>query len=166
MKGLESKTYYELLGVTPEATKDEIKSAYREIARVYHPDSHFFDDILGTSAPLSNDDNDVFKTVTNAYNILTDDKKRAEYDRILPKGLSDWDSQSNFWPQEGGVNFSYKPQPDTRKAQAFGTFGRAQEAPKSAFDKEHERIVRPVSEVLRARKSFLGRLLGLFGLHS
>ena len=164
MKGIESKTYYELLGVTPEATKEEIKSDYREIARVYHPDSHFFDDIIG-SAPLSTDDNDVFKTVTNAYNILTDERKRADYDRILPKGLADWDSQNNFWNQSAEPGRGKQSRPDPRKAQAFGTFGKAQEAPASAFDKEHERIVRPMSEVLRTRRNIFARFLDLFGLN-
>lgn len=164
MKGIESKTYYELLGLTPEASKEEIKTAYREIARVYHPDSHFFDDIIG-SAPLSSDDNEVFKTVTNAYNVLTDEKKRAEYDRILPKGLADWDSQNTFWDQAVRPPDPRKAPADPRKAQAFGTFGRMQEAPKSSFDQEPDKhTVRPVSEVLR-RRNFISRMLGLFGLN-
>ena len=164
MKGIESKTYYELLGVTPEASKDEIKIAYREIARVSHPDSHFFDDIVG-SAPLTNDDNDVFKTVTNAYNILTDEKKRAEYDRMLPKGLADWDSQNNFWDQSVRPPTSSQAESDIRKAQAFGTFGRMQETPKSSFEQQSERQhIRPVSEVLR-RRSLFSRMLGLLGLN-
>lgn len=165
MKGIESKTYYELLGVSPEATKDEIKAAYREIARVYHPDSHFFDDIVG-NAPPTPDDSDVFKTVTNAYNILTDEQKRAEYDRILPKGLADWDSEAGNWDRPGKRPAASRgEQTDSRRAQAFGTFGRVQEAPKSSFDQEtaHHNI-RPVSEVLR-RRTLLSRVLGIFGFN-
>ena len=155
MKGLESRTYYELLGVAPEASKDEIKAAYREIARVYHPDSHFFDDIIGTQQPLRTEDNDVFKAVTNAYNILTDDKRRAEYDAILPKGLHDWDSEDEDSP--ASFHSSVAP----RKPSAFGTFGRQEE--KSSFDEEMEHAPRAVSEVLRARRSLLRRLLEAFG---
>ncbi len=155
MKGLESRTYYELLGVAPEASKEEIKMAYREIARVYHPDSHFFDDIVGTQQ-LSTGDNDVFKAVTNAYNILTDDKRRAEYDAILPKGLNDWDAGDE---DESAAAFHANRTP--AKPSAFGTFGR--QAEKSAFDNEIERGPRAVSEVLRARRSLLGRFMALFG---
>lgn len=158
MKGLESKTYYELLGVAPEATKEEIKAAYREIARVYHPDSHYFDDIVGTQS-LSSTDNDVFKAVTNAYNILTDEKKRAEYDAILPKGLVDWDAET-----ESSEPFSqFHSNMRLRKPVAFGTFGKSDSQP-SAVDEALERGPRPVSEVLRARRTLFGRLMQLFGI--
>lgn len=164
MKELESKTYYELLGLTHEASKEEIKAAYREIARVYHPDSHFFDDIVG-SAPLSAGDNDVFKAVTNAYNILSDDVKRAEYDKILPKGLATWDSEDERASEPIFPPKSNPADQAGRKAQAFGTFGRV-DAQKSAMEEAFEQRDGPraVSEVLRAHRSWWRRLLSLFGL--
>lgn len=158
MKGLSSKTHYELLGVSPEASKEEIKAAYREIARVYHPDSHFFDDIVGT-APLSSADEDIFKAVTNAYNILSDEALRAKYDEMLPKGLSNWDQEED---DAGGYHARSHSAP--RSAQAFGTFGKV-EPQKSALDEAMEHAApRPVSEVLRARRSLWGRVRAALGL--
>jgi DnaJ-class molecular chaperone len=154
MKGLSSKTHYELLGVSPEASKEEIKAAYREIARVYHPDSHFFGDIVGT-APLSSSEEDIFKAVTNAYNILSDEALRAQYDEMLPKGLNAWDQEDD---ESGGYHAA------TRSTQAFGTFGKI-EPQKSALDEAMEAAAaRPVSEVLRARRSFWGRIRAVLGL--
>lgn len=59
--------YYEVLGVPRNATKDDIKKAYRKLAHKYHPDK-------------SSGDEKKFKEASEAYQILQDDKKRAEYD--------------------------------------------------------------------------------------
>lgn len=61
------KDYYEVLGVTKAASKDDIKKAFHKLAHKYHPDK-------------KEGDADKFKEVSEAYSILSDDKKRAEYD--------------------------------------------------------------------------------------
>lgn len=66
------KNYYEILGVTRKSSKDEIKLAYRKLAKKYHPDATRDD---GTSTE------EMFKDVTEAYDVLTNDEKRRKYDR-------------------------------------------------------------------------------------
>ena len=67
---------YELLEVSREATKDEIKAKYRELAKKYHPDRH----VNSTPAEKEKAEN-MFKAINNAYEVLIDDNRRAEYDR-------------------------------------------------------------------------------------
>jgi len=62
-----AKDYYNILGVAKEATKDDIKKAFRRLAHKYHPDK-------------KDGDEQKFKEVNEAYQILSDDKKRMEYD--------------------------------------------------------------------------------------
>jgi len=62
-----SKNYYELLGITKSASKDDIKKAFRTLAHKYHPDKKDGDEAK-------------FKEVNEAYSVLSDDKKRSEYD--------------------------------------------------------------------------------------
>lgn len=62
-----AKDYYNVLGVDKKATQDDIKKAFRKLAHKYHPDKG------GT-------DESRFKEITEAYSILSDDKKRREYD--------------------------------------------------------------------------------------
>lgn len=68
---MEFKDYYHILGLAPDADDKAIKTAYRKLARKYHPD-------------VSSDDNaeQKFKEVAEAYHVLKDPEKRAEYDQL------------------------------------------------------------------------------------
>jgi len=67
---------YEVLGVPPTASDAEIKSAYRKLARKYHPDVNKGDKKA----------EDRFKEISQAYNVLGDSKKRAKYDQLRQMG--------------------------------------------------------------------------------
>lgn len=74
---MSKRDYYEVLGVSKTATDDEMKTAYRRLAKKYHPDVN-----KETGAE------ERFKEVTEAYNVLTDKQKRAAYDRFGHAGMS------------------------------------------------------------------------------
>ena len=71
-----AKSFYEVLGVSKDASQDEIKSAYRKLARQYHPDLHPGDEEAANK----------FKEVSEAYETLSDPQKRAAYDNPSPFG--------------------------------------------------------------------------------
>jgi molecular chaperone DnaJ len=71
------RDYYEVLGVSRGASKDEIKKAFRQMARKYHPD-----------VSSEQDAESKFKEINEAYTILSDDDKRAAYDRYGHAGVS------------------------------------------------------------------------------
>ena len=71
-----SKDYYQILGVSKNASKDEIKKAYRKLALQYHPDKH-----SNKGDEESKKIEDKFKEASAAYEILGDEKKRATYDQ-------------------------------------------------------------------------------------
>ncbi|MFT4612962.1 MAG: curved DNA-binding protein [Bacteroidia bacterium] len=72
---MEFKDYYEILGVTPDADTADIKSAYRKLARKYHPD-----------VSSETDAEDRFKEVAEAWEVLKDDERRAEFDELRRYG--------------------------------------------------------------------------------
>lgn len=72
------KNYYKTLGINKKATGEEIKKAYRKLALVYHPDRH-----SNATATKIKELENKFKEVGEAFNILSDLRKRAEYDRTM-----------------------------------------------------------------------------------
>ena len=72
----EKRDYYEVLGVSRNASKDEIKDAYRKLAMQYHPDRN--------KAP---DAEEKFKEISEAYAVLSDDEKRQQYDTLGHPGF-------------------------------------------------------------------------------
>jgi curved DNA-binding protein len=74
------RNYYELLGVARDATSEEIKKAYRKLARQYHPDLN----------PGDKEAEEKFKDIGEAYEILSDADKRSQYDKF-----------SRYWNQQG-----------------------------------------------------------------
>lgn len=64
------ENWYQVLGVSREASDDEIKASYRKLAKQYHPDAH----------PGDRECEKYFKEISQAYSILSDPQKRKEYD--------------------------------------------------------------------------------------
>jgi DnaJ-class molecular chaperone len=75
-----AQNYYELLGISAKAGADEIKSAYRKLARQYHPD------VTGGDKESENK----FKAITEAYETLSDETKRKRYDIL--RGIYEYNS--------------------------------------------------------------------------
>ncbi len=73
------RDYYEVLGVERGASREQIKSAYRKLAVKYHPDRN----------PGDKDAEERFKEASEAYAVLSDDDKRAHYDRFGHSAVGD-----------------------------------------------------------------------------
>ncbi len=85
-----NKDYYQILGVEKQASSEDIKKAYRKLAHKYHPDKH-------------GGDEKKFKEINEAYQILSDEKKRQTYDRF---GNAFGDGGAPAW---GGQGFGGSP---------------------------------------------------------
>ncbi|WMJ70126.1 DnaJ C-terminal domain-containing protein [Stenotrophomonas sp. 24(2023)] len=93
---MEFKDYYATLGVEPGAGDAEIKTAYRRLARKYHPD-------VSKEAGAE----DKFKAVNEAYEALRDPEKRAAYDQLRAQGYRPGDD-FNVPPNFGGGGFNFE----------------------------------------------------------
>ncbi|MCW2809821.1 MAG: dnaJ, partial [Friedmanniella sp.] len=93
-----SSDYYEILGVARDATPEQIKKAYRQLAMKLHPD-----------VAQEADAGDRFKKVAEAYEVLQDPKKRDLYDRggdPLGGGMGGFNGGGGFGGQAGGFDFT------------------------------------------------------------
>ena len=103
---MDYKDYYKILGVDRKASEEDIRKAYRDLAKQYHPDRN----------PNDKQAEERFKEINEAYQVLSDSKKRSHYDRLGSDysnwqrrgapGDFNWDDYVGGYP--GGTRVSYE----------------------------------------------------------
>ena len=104
---MDYKDYYKVLGVAKEATTDEVKKAFRKLARKFHPDVN----------PGDKKAEAKFKEINEAYEVLSDPEKRKKYDTLGPN-----------WQEQFGPQFS------SRRGAGAGPYSRTYRTSPSDFD--------------------------------
>ncbi len=102
------KDYYEILGVSRDADASAIKSAYRKLARKYHPDVN-----------KTKEAEEKFKDINEAYEVLSDKNKRQRYDSLG----SNWQGGADWTPPPGFENFSFNFNQGGGQSFDFGNSG-------------------------------------------
>jgi molecular chaperone DnaJ len=104
-----AKNYYDILGVPKNATKDQIKKAYRKLARKWHPDIN----------PGNNEAEQKFKEISRAYNCVGHEEKRKLYDEFGEEGL-----QAGFDPEKARQYSQWRTYQQAGPGAAGQEFGR------------------------------------------
>ncbi|MBN2421799.1 molecular chaperone DnaJ [Candidatus Woesearchaeota archaeon] len=116
------KDYYEILGVERNASKDEIKKAYKTLAKKYHPDKH-------QDSKQKKEAEEKFKEINEAAAVLGDEQKRAQYDRFGHAGggfdFSGFDFRDFGGFSDFGADFDFGDIFDTFFGGGFGGFSRS-----------------------------------------
>lgn len=102
------KDYYETLGIKRDASDAEIKSAYRKLARKYHPDVN-----------KTKEAEEKFKDINEAYEVLGDKQKRQRYDSLG----SNWHGGADYTPPPGFENFGFNFNQSNAQSFDFGGTG-------------------------------------------
>lgn len=102
------KDYYEILGVSRDADNSTIKSAYRKLARKYHPDVN-----------KTKEAEEKFKDINEAYEVLSDKVKRQRYDSLG----ANWQGGADYTPPPGFENFSFNFNQGGAQSFDFGGHG-------------------------------------------
>lgn len=127
---MDKRDYYEVLGVNKSASDEEIKKAYRKVAKQYHPDLH----------PGDKAAEEKFKEANEAYEILSDPQKKAKYDQF---------GHAAFDQSAGGGGYSYSTSDFGDLGDIFGSFfgggfggfgGRSQRRANAAMQGEDIRV--------------------------
>lgn len=118
------RDYYDVLGINRKASSQEIKSAYRKLAKKYHPDTN----------PGDTQTEQLFKEVTEAYNVLSDEEKRKLYDQFghaafdgsMGSDPGKYAENEHFWRSSGAkgpyTEYYYSGNMDDLFGDMFGSF--------------------------------------------
>ncbi|MBM9536822.1 DnaJ C-terminal domain-containing protein [Desulfobulbus alkaliphilus] len=148
---MEYKDYYQILGVSREATQDQIKQAYRKLARKYHPD-----------VSKEKDAEARFKDAGEAYEVLKDPEKRAAYDRFGANWRDgepfepppDWDTGFAFrgaGPMGGGST-GFSDFFESLFGQSFATEGSRSSAFRMKGEDQHAKIIISLADAYHGTK--------------
>lgn len=109
---MQYKDYYNVLGVDKKATQEEIKKAFRKLAKKYHPDAH----------PGDKQSEEKFKEINEAYEVLGDAEKRKKYDQFGQEGnfTNGYDFDPSQYGFNGSQGFQYRT--STGNANDFSDF--------------------------------------------
>ncbi|MGE0442607.1 MAG: molecular chaperone DnaJ [Gemmatimonadales bacterium] len=107
-----TKDFYQVLGVSESATADEIKKAYRRLAKQYHPDAN----------PNNPQAAETFKQISEAHGVLSDAEKRKKYDQMRRLGAFDFSSRGGR-TDAGGARGAGAPAGGFSETFDFGDFG-------------------------------------------
>lgn len=165
MGGLD-KNYYELLGLKRDASIEEVKRAYRDMSRIFHPDSNFYADLV--QDPVKTEHLQIFNLITEAYNTLSSDELRIRYDQTLLNGsLVGWgDERGEYYADTVAPHARQFTQAAPQRAHSsaatqgagFGQMG----AKPQGQDSEADSDLHAVSESFKGR-GIISKFRRLFG---
>lgn len=158
------KNYYELFGLSSNASKEEIKKAYKEIALVYHPDSNFFDEIIDENT--NNEQDKIFKLLTAAYTVLMDEAKRRAYNETMVIEVEKWDEEEydeEYFHEDKDYiesdTFSYSDLEQKYQERFFGSFGKVGKSKSNNSSK-----ILSTMEVFKKQNNIFQQFLRLMGM--
>lgn len=157
MREADLNNYYNMLGLTSQATPDEIEEAYTKLRRKYQ---QLLDTGIGLVGEKQKAEVDL-EILTIAYKALVDGNKRNYYDNLLPPGVKSWDDR---FGKEKSVCTWWGAPPTEHQAEAheirqtvsgirskFGMPSPSKDPTLSSFDRPE--VLRPVSQLIRSRQT-------------